>query len=154
MREITREHLVELGVTDVTEDGDVYVNYKLKRPSVITGKHKYGQDRKYLAIALPDKTTKIPVKQHYTVKDGSTHSCPGWVYKLELIPLARLMLAWFNGSIGANEDADHIDSNPMNNKLDNLQAISRKENLAKRKLTHSQITLAYKKVQRMLEKTE
>lgn len=152
MKEITREHLVELGVTDVTEDGDVYVNYKLKKPCVIVGKHKYGQDRKYLAIALNDRTIKKPVKQHWRVKDGSRHEGPGWVYKLEMIPLARLMLAWFNGSISANEDADHIDSNPMNNKLDNLQAISRKENLAKRRLTHSQITTSYKKVQRMLEK--
>lgn len=150
MKELTKEMLINYGITHITEEGEVYVNDTLKKPIVIVGKHKYGQDRKYLAIYFVNKNIKVPVQQSYKVKSGEVRKCPGWTYKIDTYPLARVMLAWFNGSIGSNEDADHIDSNPMNNKLENLQAISRKSNLAKRRLSHSQITLAYKKVQKLM----
>lgn len=151
LKALSRAHLLELGVTHVTEDGDVYVNDSLRKPSIIIGKHKYGQDRKYLAIHFIDKSTKKATIQKYKTKDGTVKKSPSWSYRVEMIPLARLMLAWFNGSIASNMDADHIDGNPMNNNLENLQPLSRKANLSKRALTHSQITKTYKQVQRMVE---
>lgn len=43
----------------------------------------------------------------------------------------------FNGEIPEGLDIDHIDGNPHNNSLDNLQAISHRENLKKRNIDYN-----------------
>lgn len=45
----------------------------------------------------------------------------------------------FNGPIPEGLEIDHIDGNPQNNSLDNLQAISHKENILKRDMDYSYI---------------
>lgn len=136
MKELTKERLIELGVTDVTEDGTVYVHGKVQKLKVITLKHNNGNNKDYPAIWLIDKKVKRDCIQKYKTKSGEVRTSPGWVYRVETIPLGRVMLAWFNGKIGAKEDADHIDNDPFNNHLSNLRPISRRENLAKRFLDH------------------
>ena len=43
----------------------------------------------------------------------------------------------FNGEIPEGMDVDHIDNNPANNALSNLQVLSRKDNLKKRNIDYS-----------------
>lgn len=52
--------------------------------------------------------------------------------KVICLPLARIIYAWFTGPIEAKEVIDHIDNNPYNNRVENLQKLSVGENLAKR----------------------
>lgn len=49
------------------------------------------------------------------------------------IALSRLLYVWFKGDITEpGMQVDHIDNDPYNNELDNLQLLTIKENLAKR----------------------
>ena len=43
------------------------------------------------------------------------------------------MWAWFYGMVPANLDVDHINCNSLDDRLENLQLLTRAENLAKRK---------------------
>ena len=49
----------------------------------------------------------------------------------------RVVWEAFNGPIPEGLDIDHIDGNPHNNSLDNLQAISHKDNIIKRDMDYS-----------------
>lgn len=143
MKELTKERLLELGVTDVTEDGLVYVNGKLKSQAIARCKHNNGNHKEYPFIQFPDKTKKVYYNHKYKVKSGESHTSKWWTWKTIAVPVGRLVLAWFHGSIGANEDADHIDNDPFNNHLSNLRPISRRENLAKRLLDHPDYKYTY-----------
>ena len=46
--------------------------------------------------------------------------------------VSRLVWTSFNDNIPNGYDVDHIDNNPENNRLDNLQLLTRSENLKKR----------------------
>ena len=50
----------------------------------------------------------------------------------KLILVHRIIYAWFNGSTPADLDIAHKDDNSFNNSIDNLEAISHGENIAKR----------------------
>ena len=140
MKSLTRKQLIEWGVTNVDpETGDVFVNDKYKKPVRLVGKHKYGADRVYLGINFINYDTKVDIIQKYRKKDGTIREYNSWSYKSSIIPVARVVLAWVDGSIDSNMDADHIDGNPMNNSYSNLQAITRKENLAKRMSSQQEI---------------
>jgi len=49
----------------------------------------------------------------------------------------RVVWEAFNGEIPNQMDIDHIDNNPMNNKLENLQMLSHGDNLKKRNINYS-----------------
>lgn len=49
----------------------------------------------------------------------------------------RVVWEAFNGTIPQGMDIDHIDGNPKNNKLDNLQILTRQDNLKKRNIDYS-----------------
>lgn len=143
MKELTKERLVELGVTDVKEDGTVYVKGKIKNFAIATCRHSNGNDKHYPCIQFYDTSVKRYYDHYYKVKGGARRTSRWYTYKTVSIPLGRLVLAWFNGKIGAKEDADHIDNDPFNNHLSNLIAISRRENLAKRLLDHEGYEYTY-----------
>ena len=136
MKALSKDYLISLGVTDVTEDGQVYVNGVLKKPYVSTGKHNNGNNKHYPVITFYDKSVKKYYEHPYTTKDGVKKSSKWYTYRTIAIPLGRLVLAWFNGEISSKMDADHIDNDPFNNHIDNLQAIPRKVNLSKRFVDH------------------
>ena len=133
MQRLTKQDLIDIGVTDVTEDGKVYVNGVLKKLSVTSKATKYGGVKHYVIVVIPDRRAeKRDTVQRRKTKKKGVRTYKHWSYRTKTIPLGRLMLAWFTGSIEADEDADHIDNDTFNNCLDNLQKLSRKENLAKR----------------------
>lgn len=145
-RPITKEELMSLGVTDVTEDGTVYVNGKRKSVSLLKSReHRYGEVLivTYPGICLQDYSTKVSVVQHKRHVDGKLYDYKGWAYKTRNIPLGRLVYAWFHGEVPANMDIDHIDNNKWNNNINNLQMLTRKENLARRSLSWEEITRLY-----------
>lgn len=54
------------------------------------------------------------------------------VHKMKHIPLHRLIYETFKGPLDPTMCIDHIDNNPLNNRLDNLQQITIAENSVKR----------------------
>lgn len=80
------------------------------KPYIIEKKHPYGRTIKY---------------EYLTIYNYITH-------KFALFSYHSIVYAWFKGDIPAGYDVDHIDGDTLNNNPDNLQILSRKENLAKR----------------------
>ena len=152
---LTKEDLIKLGVTDVYKNGTVYVQGTKKNPRIVKGPARpYGTQCEYLVISFQDYSVKYKTIQRAKRKDGSIYEGPAWSYKVRNIPLGRVMLAWFTGSIEADEDADHIDGDTFNNHLDNLQKLSRKANLAKRTLSWEEIYRIYNSKKKELEKED
>lgn len=140
---LTKKQLQDLGVTDVRRDGTVYVHGTKKNPTKLTTKHKYGNNVTYLAIALQDYTKKVPTIQKAVRKSGKIYTAPSWAYAVKTVTLGRLVMAWYKGEVPGDMDVDHIDGNPFNNNIDNLQIISRRENLARRSLSWEEINHLY-----------
>ena len=148
----TKAELIRMGVTDVTRDGKVYVNGKRKHISIMKCRHKYGTNRNYPYVALTDKEApKVPITAHWTTKDGATHDYPSWRYKTVLVPVSRCVYVWHVEDIPAGMDCDHINGDPFDNRVDNLQVITRKENLLKRSLTWNEIAKLYREKEREMK---
>jgi len=88
----------------IKENGDIYKNDKLLKQSINT--------QGYKVINIKDKNKK-------------NHTC----YVHHLVAYYYLNHKCFNNNL----EIDHIDSNNLNNHKDNLQIISKNENLKKRK---------------------
>jgi|GEM_PF-3511240 len=121
-KELTREYLEQIGFTDVYNwygewhifrywynSGGKVKEYKQINVRNATCKHKYTHDKYY-----PILTISLGCGRSYT------------------ITLSKFLYAWFKGCVPAGMDVDHIDNNPFNNDLDNLQLLSRKDNINKR----------------------
>ena len=132
MKALTKLDLMELGIdVSKTETGEYLVRHyarntkSLKRslrvlkPSIIGRKHPYGESKMYKAYLFHENGKAYTIAEH------------------------RLVYVFFVDDIPANYDVDHIDGDTMNNSLDNLQLLTRKENLAKRTLTQSEIMKLY-----------
>ncbi len=132
MKALTKQDLMELGI-DVCRNkkGEYLVRHygrnakslkrslKVIKTSIIGRKHPYGKETRYKAYLFRENGRAYTIPEH------------------------RLVYAWFIGDIPANYDVDHIDGDTMNNSLDNLQLLTRKENLAKRTLTQTEINNLY-----------
>lgn len=119
---LTKQDLINWGITvEQNEDG----SYTIYRTGLVNGfspdivtrelsvtvttcRHKYGKDKQYPYVVF------------------SVNSKPKGIL------VSRLMYAWFVGDIPDGYDIDHIDNNPFNNNPENLQILTRKENLIKR----------------------
>lgn len=76
--------------------------------------------------------------------------CP-WDYETgKRIPmtLQRIVYMYFKGDIPEGYDIDHIDNDSLNNLPSNLQALTRKDNLAKRTLSQKEIAINYRKIEK------
>lgn len=96
-------------------DGELYAEgptgiRKLK-PGINKTHHKYGRTLEYLIVSVIDY-----------IENRQTHMT--W---------HQLLYIWYKGEVPAGYDVDHIDGNTLNNDLDNLQLLSRADNLKKRK---------------------
>ena len=83
------------------------------KQQIITGKHKYGIDKGYVYVSLRierliNGKKQIPIGLH------------------------NVIYAWYKGEVPLGYEVDHIDNDPFNNNIDNLQLLTRKENLQKR----------------------
>jgi hypothetical protein len=61
-------------------------------------------------------------------KDGYVQVCLSKLSKVKTFSVSRLVYETFNGYIPEGMDVNHIDCNPQNNNLDNLNLMSRKDN--------------------------
>ena len=113
-RKLTRDWLVSQKIS--VSEYDVYhetEKYGLRQlhPTVSISNKKFGNPVKYLVI--------------------------GWYNRYEhkgyVFPYHRLLYAWYNNEVPEGYDVDHIDDNTFNNNLDNLQLLTHKDNMDKRK---------------------
>lgn len=123
-KELTKQMLEEYGITNIENiDGKWVITRNwfnqgrvkektLKTMSIyqIVGKHKYTADKIYNAIGFSYKN------------------------KQQVIPLARVLYAWFHPETGvpANMDVDHINNISTDDRLENYQLLTREENIRKR----------------------
>ena len=132
MKSLSKLDLMELGIdVSKTENGEYLVRHysrnnrslkrslKVLKPQIIGRKHPYGKPCMYKAYIFHENGKNYTISEH------------------------RLVYAWFIDDIPAKYDVDHIDGDPMNNRLDNLQLLTRKENLARRTLTQTEINNLY-----------
>ena len=132
-RALTKQQLIELGVTDVTKDGKVFKNGVECKIAILKNKYKHSTNVYQNAVVqFVDKSKKIP----FVTKDGYN----SYTYGALNISVARIMFVWFVRDIAYGEQIDHIDNNPLNNTLDNLQVLTQEENLKKRGLGRNQFT--------------
>lgn len=80
------------------------------KPYIMTTKHKYGKATSY---------------EYVVIYNYKTH-------KQTILSYHSFLYAWYKGEVPAGYDVDHIDGDSLNNHIDNLQILTRKENLAKR----------------------
>ena len=131
---ITREFLEKTGITKITEDGRIFKGKRELAQRKIVSKHKYGVDKVYLGVMLYDPECYQYQKAEHA-KDPNKYKIPNG-QKLFLVH--RIIYAWFNGSTPADLDIAHKDDNSFNNSIDNLEAISHGENIAKRSIQANQ----------------
>ena len=121
---LTKQELVDRGIK--LEDGKVYQWSKkikdyveLDEKLVTSNKPKYGKERTYKVVYYykQEKHVMFPIALH------------------------RLIYAWYKEDIPKGMVVDHIDNNPLNNDPDNLQLLTRGENVKKDNNGHNQFTV-------------
>ena len=121
--ELTRAMLEEYGITNIYWDCDNnewWINrfwYK-----------NHSKDKHHYRVEI----TNACRPHKYTPKKVYPKVTFSYKCKNKSITLSRLLYAWFKGDIPEGYVVDHIDNNPWNNSLDNLQLLTQEENLIKR----------------------
>lgn len=120
-QELTKEFLKEAGFIDVHYwfDNWVILRYWYKNNTT---------RREYKTIKIQNATCphKFTNNKQYPIISFSMKQ------KRYSFSLSKFLYAWFNGKVPAGYDVDHIDNNPFNNSLENLQLLTRYENIHKR----------------------
>lgn len=120
-RRLTKEDLINSGITLVTEDGHVFKGEKEVIPNI----NQNGYFMHFI-YELDDLGNRIQVP--------SEKSVFGYVYKLRSIGLHRLMWAWFHDEVPAGLVVDHINNEHKTLEdyhLSNLQLLTPGQNIAK-----------------------
>lgn len=122
-KELTKEMLEKWGITSINYNNDTnnweisrywYKNNSRVKSNIIlkislaVRKHKYTNDKAYQIVSFAY---------------NQQHIC---------LPLARIVYAWYNNIVPNGFVVDHIDNDPFNNKLENLQLLTQEQNLIKR----------------------
>ena len=126
-KELTKKELTRLGITEVTDDGQVKVGDRILKPFIQSKKSRF-KTQQYRTIHIYDPEVYQAQKLKYGGK-----CVPGKTIGIRVIVLSRLMYAWHHDIAPTNMDVDHKDSDSLNDTISNLQLLSRQENLAKRK---------------------
>ena len=85
------------------------------KPHIVINKHKYGKEKNYIYVSLRIERLTNGKKQ-----------IP--------IGLHNIVYAWYKGEVPLGYEVDHIDGDSFNNKIDNLELVTREENLKRRKI--------------------
>ena len=120
-RRLTKEDLINSGITLVTEDGHVFREEKEVIPNI----NQNGYFMHFI-YELDDLGNRIQVP--------SEKSVFGYVYKMRSIGLHRLMWAWFHDEVPAGFVVDHINNEHKTLEdyhLSNLQLLTPGQNIAK-----------------------
>lgn len=119
---ITKEWLQSVGITEITKEGKVFTKRGERKPSIATCKHKHGKDKQYPIIQVYDQELW---HEQCKNKDKNRNGT-------RILVLSRVVYAWFHEICPTEYDVDHIDNNPFNNSISNLQLLTRKQNLNRR----------------------
>jgi hypothetical protein len=124
-RRLTKEELMAAGITEITENGEVY------RGEVKLNTFRLGQ-LNYLAFSIYDRD-----KDGNLIKMIPKNAKPGYyVYKARTIGLHRAIWAWHYGEVPDGMVVDHVNnqhSNIEDYTLGNLQLLTPAENINKEK---------------------
>ena len=99
--------------------------YSVYHTAVKAGPTKYGKlmEKKLSICKIYGKHKYVNNLDYYSVG-----FCDGKLRKHITLTLQRVVYAWFKGDIPDGYEIDHIDANRLNNKLDNLQCLTVKQN--------------------------
>lgn len=127
---LTKEQLIADGIRVVRVNGEDQVwgkkGHKLHYCEAC-GRHKYQKNAKtYYTIHKYVDTIKVGDKKYKSI--------------IHNYSVNRVIYAWYHGLTPANMEVDHIDNNPHNNNIENLQLLSKTDNLKKKRLSKNQFT--------------
>lgn len=130
-KRLTKEMLLEQGIEVKFIDEEPFV--EIYHKSKVGCSDRYKLTKIKLSLNATYHIWSEKVNYYYLV--AFSHKMKTCTY-----PLSRLIYAWVYGEVPEGMDVDHIDGNSLNNNLYNLQLLSRKDNLAKRKGNKSKYT--------------
>lgn len=116
---LTKEYLMKLGITDVTPDG-LHIYKGSKELAQYIPKTK-NVKRRYFRVRLYD-----PELRQATPKEERNNNTGNII-----IPVHVINYVWNIGPREPGLVVDHIDNNPLNNHINNLQLINQRENTIK-----------------------
>ena len=105
----------------VTEDGKLYKFYPERLYTWNGGKKIIPESWKELKLHPTDKS-KIRPAYNFTFKN-----------KTQIISISRVVAECYLGPIPNNYEVDHIDNNPSNNHYNNLQYLTKEQNVQKQR---------------------
>ena len=117
---LTVEMIKKSGITEVTKDGRIF-----KGPHREMGYFTKGGKYKYIDLYAFDENGNHIKRPSKTASYG---------YSMSRTSFHRIVYAWFYGEVPEGYVVDHIDNNPLNNNLDNLQLLTPRENLVKQNI--------------------
>lgn len=124
-RQLTKQMLQQMGIYNIywdTDNNEWWIDRYW---------YRYGKSRekKHIKLAI-----SLAVTKHKYSKIDKSYPIVAFGYnnKTYTYPLARVIYCWFKGDIPEGMVIDHIDNNPYNNSIDNLQLLTQEDNLRKR----------------------
>ena len=122
---MTKQDLINWGVKDIYFDNDSPVI--IKEALHHNGWHEKGDIYEALIREIT-RFHKYVLPKTYL----------GVVLNKRIIPLHRVIYAWFNDEVDDHMDIDHIDNDPFNNTVENLRQVDRKTNLNSKLVQNNQ----------------
>ena len=120
-KQITKSYLEYLGVTEVTPDGRIFTQKGELKPFTCGRSENNSSKQEKLKIWLHDaEKYKATPKAKRTNSSGQVR-----------IYVHQAVYAWFHGEIPYSKELHHRDGNCLNNSIDNLEALTHEEHLAK-----------------------
>lgn len=123
-KQLTRQMLEDMGICHVDWDERTN-NWWIDR-------YWYKNKSKTIKEHTRVKITYAICKHKYTFDKSYPKINFNYKGKGVCYPLARFIYAWFYGEVKEGEVVDHIDNNPFNNNIENLQVLTQEQNLHKR----------------------
>lgn len=131
---LTKEDLQASGITEITKDARVFKGEREVFPRWIPGKRPY---LGFILYCYDENGHLIKGKDRvfkYKRKDGTIGEYISWWAKQRTIGLHRIMWAWHYGEVPEGMVVDHINNKHEtldDYRLENLQLLSPRDNLAK-----------------------